>query len=481
MTRILVAGSGTAGLVTATILKKWLGVDVDVISSKKVDIIGVGEGSTEHFSSYMDFVGISSSEIIKNCGATFKCGIMFEGWNPNKDYLHTVDGSFTNKTLGQYNTTQSKLIIDNKPQYHKYVLENKVDSWFLGKPETNFNQYHFDSQKLNDYLTEFSKGMGIRFIEDIIEEINFSENGDIKSLKGEKSEYNYNFYIDATGFKKVLIGEMGAKWNSYNKYLKMNSAITFQTEEEDEYNLWTLAKAMDAGWLFRIPVQGRYGNGYIFDDNYINEEQAKKEVEKYFGKEIDIGKKFKFDPGALDKSWIKNCCAVGLSSAFVEPLEASSIGTTIQQAFLLSHRITNYNDDSIKRYNKSFNSMMGNIRDFIVLHYVTNRNDTPFWKDVSRLELPETLKHNLKSWKKNMPISEDFSGSSDYILFNSIHYSTIIAGLDIFDMDHIKNEFDSINDEDKIDVINHINKLEQDSRDVDLISHKKFIEMMRDK
>ena len=121
------------------------------------------------------------------------------------------------------------------------------------------------------------------------------------------------------------MSKLGAKWNSYNKYLKMNEAIAFQTEDTDNYNTYTLARAMDYGWMWRIPVYGRWGNGYIFNNEYINAGQAKKEVEKLLGREINVARNIKFDPGSLDRVWIKNCLAVGLSANFVEPLEATSI------------------------------------------------------------------------------------------------------------------------------------------------------------
>jgi|SaaInlStandDraft_4_1057021.scaffolds.fasta_scaffold23437_3 tryptophan 7-halogenase len=477
MKRILVVGSGNAGLITATILKKRLGIQVDVISSKSIDIVGVGEGSTEHFSEYMRFVGILPIDLIKHCGSTFKSGIMFEGWGDN-DYLHSVTNKYL-KPLGQYQPILAKQIIERYPMTSEYLWDNKLDKWYLTQEKQQFEQYHFDSRKLNDFLINFSKKMGIGFYDDKIKNVIISDNGDIEMLVGEYSNYDYDFYIDATGFRKVLIGEMGVNWNSYGEYLKMNSAITFQTDEEDEYNLWTLSKTMDAGWLFRIPVQDRYGNGYIFDDNYITEEQAKKEVENYFNKEIDFGKKFKFDPGAVDRAWINNCVAVGLSSAFVEPLEASSIGTTIQQSFLLMHRITNYNEKSIEMYNKSFNDIMENTRDFIALHYVTNKCNTKFWKDMSKVELPETLKHNLEIWKNKLPISDDFSNLSQYKLFDSNNYIMILDGLLLFDIDSIEKEFESLNDEIKKEIADVTNMMIVEDNDIDEIGHKEYIKLMR--
>jgi tryptophan halogenase len=321
--------------------------------------------------------------------------------------------------------------------------------------------------------------MGINIIDDEINDVKLSQDGSIKSIVGTR-EYNYDFFIDSTGFKRLLIDKLGAKWQSYSKYLKMKSAITFQTPDSENYNLWTLAKAMDAGWLFRIPVWGRYGNGYIFDSDYITKEQAQQEVEKYFGHSIDVGKQFNFDSGCVDRVWIKNCCAIGISGSFVEPLEATSIGTSIQQAFLLMHRITNYNESVIDRYNSSFNDIMENIRDFIILHYITKKNDTQFWKDVSNIELPESLKAKLNMWKHKLPIDEDFNNLSNYVLFKASNHILVLNGLDIFDRNSIKNEYDSNYDYVKEDAERTISELHYFENSIKTLGHKEYLKAIRE-
>ena len=227
--------------------------------------------------------------------------------------------------------------------------------------------------------------MGCTVVDDEITDVVVSEWNKIESISSEKEKYEYDFYVDCTGFAKLLIGQLGAQWQSYSKYLKMKEAIVFPTPEEDEIPLWTLAKAMNAGWLFRIPVQGRKGNGYIFDSDFITAEEAQREAESYLGHGVEVAKNIKFDPGALDRPWISNVCAIGLSASFVEPLEASSIGTSINQSFLLAQRIVNYNQESIDRYNAEVGAIMDNIRDFIALHYITDRRDTSFWQEVATI------------------------------------------------------------------------------------------------
>ena len=330
---IVIVGAGTAGYVTALILKAKFEetIDITIIKSKDIGIVGVGEGTTEHWTEFLKYTKIKSELMIKECGATFKAGIMVQGWG-TKNYLHNVNGDYGYYS-GQENLSYLKSMIDDKLLTNKGSLDNLISK------ETVPRGYHFDTFKLNKFLEKTSNERNIKLIDDVIEKVVISTKG-ITSIQSKDKEYRADLFIDCTGFKKVLIKGLKAKWKSYKKYLKVNSAFTFQTPEEDTYNLWTLAKAMKFGWRFKIPVQGRHGNGYIFCDKYTNTEKGKLEVEKELGHKITIGREFKFDPGRLDKVWIKNCVAIGLSANFVEPLEATSIGTSIQQAFLLVHNLS---------------------------------------------------------------------------------------------------------------------------------------------
>lgn len=444
---IAIVGGGTAGLVTALILKTRLpDLKIDLICSSKIGIIGVGEGSTEHWISFMKHINVNHHEVIKECDATYKCGIMFRGWSEN-DFLHSISDELHVKA-GQYPFFYARQIANGLPAKDLTTARNwnsHINTWFLDKPYNSpTNQYHFNTFKINEFLTKHAKLRGINIIDDEILDVDITESGELGTLIGEKSKYLYDFYIDSTGFKKILISKLGAKWNSYKKYLKMKSAIAFPTGDRDSYNMWTVSQAMDYGWMFTIPVWGRHGNGYIFDSDYITAEQAKQEVEKFIGKEVEIGRHINFDPGALDQAWIKNCCAVGLSASFVEPLEASSIGSSIQQAFLLMHRISNYDDNIIKKYNQDVTHILENIRDFISLHYITKKDNSKFWKDVQHLEIPDSLQEKLDLWKHKLPIYEDFNDRTSYQMFTDAHFIHVMHGLGLLNRQAIKVEYEAL-------------------------------------
>ncbi|MBR19765.1 MAG: hypothetical protein CMA64_06420 [Euryarchaeota archaeon] len=479
--KIAIVGGGTAGFVSALIIKTTFpNFHVEVIRSTNIPTIGVGEGSTEHWTRFMDYCGIVAGDMVKECDATFKSGIMFQNWG-GRDYLQNVHGPFEVNQNG-LPIAYSKLMsedVDPKELTGKYLWENKTPfmKFIEERPnETGVSQYHFNTMKLNDFLTKKAKEKGCVVIDDEIVDVKHDTN--ITSLVGKKQIYEHDFYIDCTGFKRLLINKLGAHWKSYGNFLKMKEAIVFPTAEEEEIPIWTLARAMDYGWMFRIPVWGRKGNGYIFDSDYITADQAKLEVEKYLGWDISIAKTIKFDPGALTKPWIGNCCAIGLSANFVEPLEASSIGTSIQQAFLLCNRIINYNPASVARYNTEINAIMDNIRDFIALHYISNRRDTEFWQDVSQIELPNSLHSNLQMWKHRLPIADDFSDTSKKLLFNEYNHALVLHGMDIFNRESLQKQYQHIAPE----VKQHIEIVIKEKNDFDTVKavpHKTMIDLLR--
>ena len=468
--KIIVVGGGTAGLISALMLKsKYPDFEIKIIKSNKIGIIGVGEGSTEHWRDFLGQTNLDYRDFLKFADASIKGGVLFTGWT-KEPYFHNLTGEF-DFFCGQKLYNYMYHYANNRSQIETtstHFLRNKVRN--IDWPS---NQFHFNTFKLNEYLQKICIERNINIIDDEIKDVIVEQDG-IKELIGEKNKYKSDFYIDSTGFSKKLIKKLNSNWISYQKYLPLNEAIAFPTQDTKIYPAFTLAKAMKYGWMWRIPVYGRWGNGYIFDNNYITAEDAKQEVEQLLGHEIEIGKNIKFEAGCLDNSWIKNCLAIGLSSSFLEPLEATSIGYAITQMNLFfNYYNLEYNEKDISIYNNKLNSIVTNMRDFVQLHYIVDKKDTDFWKDIKNIKLSDTLSENLEKWKYRFPILEDFT-DTQYLMFWENNFASVLYGLQLIDRESVKLELDTLSNN-----LNYENErvkwVKHRDIDVDFIDHKQYL------
>ena len=470
MNKIIIVGGGTAGCISALILKqKFPKIDVNIIESKNVGIVGVGESSTEHWTDFCNFVDIPILNVLKYCKATFKSGVYFENWAKN-DFIHSIIPPFQ-KTYGSYYGIYGYLISNELGIVEPLSTINKLGTThFNSLYDSPYNQFQFDTFALNSYLHEIcnQKGIGILY-DDIIGAYLDEENGNINAVCSKDTNYQADFFIDCSGFSKILLNQIyKVPWISYSKYLPLNSAIAFATEEMEEYNKYTKSTARNAGWSWTIPTQTRTGNGYVYCDSFIEKDKAHEEMEKAYGCTLDIAREFKFDPGRLEKAWYKNCYAVGLSQSFVEPLEATSIGSVIQQMFCFLHFLPSYDYESC---NECVNEIFDNIVDYVQAHYLVKREDTPFWREVKyNLNLTSNLAGYLEKWKNRLPIDVDVKCS--WGLFKSQNYIPILYGLGWFDTEKIKKEYDFHAPSIEHDIINELESIHEPPF---LISHKKFI------
>ena len=447
---ICVLGAGTAGLISALILKEsYPNVTVTLIKSDKIDIVGVGEGSTEHWRTFMEYVGIDFGELVVNAGATFKNGIFFENWNGDgNNYYHTVNGQFIAETFTGYPYVYHKLAAESNSQLD-IVDPLDLESRCHFPLERATNQFHFDTFKLNEFLVNKCIENGVNVVTDTIEHVEQNELG-INNLIGEKNNYQADLYVDATGFGKFLIKKVKDTWVDCTEYLPMNSAITFPTPQEpnQDINSYTRAISMDAGWLWNIPTQERFGNGYVFCDKFITKEQAHAEVEKLYGTKIDVARSFSFGAGYLNEPWVKNCVAIGLSGSFIEPLEATNIGTAIQQSFALSSHLPGWYPDmpkTVEKYNEQMTDVFKNTVDFVQLHYITKRRDTEFWRSTANLKLTDFNKETLPIFKKTLPTWTYFD--KRYTMFNHHNWLMVLLGLEITDKKSIIEDWKKLDED----------------------------------
>ena len=438
MNDIIVVGGGNAGYISALMLKQsFPNKNIGVIYSKKVGTIGVGESSSEHIADFCNYCNIPKLSFILKAKATFKKGIFFEDW-AEEDFLHSIEPLFCKSLVDRFLYYQ-QVVVNQRPNYElQEHWENNINlDLFKDQSQTPTNQFHFDTQALNDYLKELCIERGIILLEDDI--VDFSvdpETGRILSANGSQN-YGADFFIDCSGFSRLLLEKtLGVKWKSYSEYLPLNSAIAFSTDEMDEYNVFTKSTARDCGWSWQIPTQDRTGNGYVFCDRFINEDQAQQEMEKVYGHKIDVTKTFKFDSGRLEKAWYKNCYAVGLSHSFIEPLEATALGSVVQQMFAFIHM---FPSNSTEECNEIVNDIFDNMFDFVQAHYLVKKEDTSFWKEVKYdLKIAPSLQKTLDKWKRRFPQTGD--KVCRFGMFSAANYIPILYGLKWFDRDVMENE-----------------------------------------
>ena len=436
---LTILGGGTSGLVTALVMQRWYPMmEITVIESSTIGIVGVGEGSTEHWRTFMDAVGIGLKDLITETGATFKTGIKFENWNGDgKYYMHALHASYTN-VIGSGMPAAMVALMANGAEH--LTTGGVLNSKHYAPLTDTVYQYHFDTNKLNTFFHKLCKERNIQFVDADITDVVIDQEGFIESLVDKDNlHYTSDFFVDCSGFARVIGSKLGIKWIDCGDQLPMNRAFAFPTAGEDNIPSHTLSRALSSGWNWRIPTQDRYGNGYVFSDEFLTEGQAIDEVQTYYNEKLDIRKSFKFSAGYVDKFWVKNCVCLGLSGSFVEPLEATSIGTSIQQAFGLGATILNWNrNDNIisKKYNEMIEKVAKNIIDFVQLHYITSRDDTPFWRSCKNLKLTDFNKEMIPYFKNALPSRAFFS--DPFVMFTEQNWIQVMYGLKIFNIDTIK-------------------------------------------
>lgn len=476
MKNIVILGGGTAGWLTALQVKQlYEKTRVVLIESSKVGILGAGEGSVPLLPAFLQSLNINLGEFKKECDATFKLGINFENWNGDgTNYLHPfaappgssidfkqLNNLNINSNTGVPNTNSAFFILNalaNKEDLDevipasKLIKEKKSPFYKEGNKVNNSVGYsfHFNARKVAKYLRSVAEARGVICVDGEFDKVFMNESEMITGISIQDGRFfECDFIFDCSGFQRLLIGKAyNSEWISYDKQLTVNSAIPFflpQTEKIIRPE--TRAIAMKYGWMWQIPVKGRWGCGYIFDDKFINEQEARAEVEEFLGHPIESTKVFKFNAGRFKNVWHKNCIAIGLSAGFTEPLEATSVMLAIMQLLNLDPSSLKVDNQSIRDI---YNNLIGELNDecvaFLYYHYMTQRKDTEFWRTYkTRTEIPEKLKTLLKLWSVRPPKNGDLSvlGKSD--VFDMYSWYLVGAGVRVLNNTLLIEENNDLN------------------------------------
>jgi tryptophan halogenase len=410
---IVVVGGGTAGWMAAAAFAKVLGTQahtITLVESEEIGTVGVGEATIPPIMHYNKLLGIDEDEFVRETHATFKLGIEFIDWRKKgSSYFHPFGafGANIKGGVGFMNYWLRSVQSGGDPDFTHFVAEGEAarEGRFARvaaspdgqSPRLNY-AYQFDAATYAAYLRRYAERRGVvRREGKVVGVEQNSETGYIEAVKlADGTRVSGDFFIDCSGFRGLLIeGVFKAGFDDWSHWLPNNRAVAVPCERVEDPTPFTRSTARESGWQWRIPLQHRTGNGYVFCDSYISEDEASRLLlERLDGKPLADPKILRFTAGKRRLGWVKNCLAVGLSSGFLEPLESTSIHliqiaiTKLFEFFPLRE----VNPVLIDMYNREMDMLYDHVRDFIIAHYkVTDRADTPYWRYCRNMTVPDSL------------------------------------------------------------------------------------------
>jgi tryptophan halogenase len=446
ISKIIVLGGGSAGFLAAVTLKRKLPrLEITVIRSKELGIIGVGEGSTALFPNFLHgYLRILPSDFVIEALPTFKLGTKFI-WGPRQAgfnypfqiqmagrmvHLPKPNGFYCRGELGPV-CLASALMDANT------VFEVRPD----GKPAlTADTAYHIENVNFVKYIERAAERLGVKVEDDLIESAERRADGGVAALMAKSGRrFEADFFVDCSGFKSYLIGEvMGEPMVDYSSSLFCNRAIVggWERQPNEPIRPYTIAQTMNAGWSWQIEHEHRINRGYVYCPAFISDAEAEAEFRKANPRLGDT-RVVHFISGRRRDGWVKNVCAIGNSYGFVEPLEATALSAICRMCMTMTDQLmesdcVNYPTTSLA-YNKRFTKTWDAIRWFLAMHYKFNtRVNTPFWEaarnDVNVGDAADFLEYFQQVGPSYKNANELLYGTD---VFNHEGYLTLMVGMNV--------------------------------------------------
>ena len=419
---IAIVGGGTAGWMTAVSLRRVFAaanVRVRLIESEQIGIVGVGEATIPPIMHFIRAAGIDENDLIRKTQSTFKLGIEFKDWTRiGHSYMHPFGTTGFDVGPVAFSAYWLKAFREGRAsrlEEHSLEAMAAYSGKFM-RPVKAANSplerityaLHFDASLFAKYLRTLAEANGVERTEGKVQSVALQpENGFIRALNLESGErVEADLYIDCSGFRGLLIeGALQTGYDDWSHWLPCDRAAAVPCERTQALSSYTRVTAKAAGWQWRIPLQHRIGNGYVYSSNFLSDTQAQDELlSSIEGKALAEPLKLQFATGRRKRFWNKNCVAIGLSAGFLEPLESTSIHF-IQRgiALLLSYfPDRNFNTADIDRYNKTVAAEYERVRDFLVLHYsTTERDDSEIWRYCRGVVKPDSLKERIELFRSH--------------------------------------------------------------------------------
>lgn len=454
--KICIIGGGTAGWLAANYINLIQpSHKICVIESTKIGIIGAGEGSTGVFTNLLHGgLKIDFQDFLVGAGATQKLGIRFHNWKGDgRSFIAPIDNTTTGDVdrYGWDTSLMYHLKLYGNANAYSSTVNGVLAAKGLSTVHNNkklladTHSYHFDGHKVGQFLKgvlQKKLGNELELIDSEVVDVKKDEQGNVSSVKlSNGQDLAADIWIDASGFARVLSRHMNNGWHSYQGYLNCNTAIPFLLPHQDRIDPLTEAYAMNAGWMWQIPTQERRGCGYVFDRNFISEDQAIGEVEQRLSTKIDPIKVIKFEPGRCERTFVKNTVAIGLTQSFLEPLQATSIHGTIGILYTMINFWLRPNsiatEQEAEKLNIKVASAVDHFADLIQLHYKSDRNDTEFWRAVQSLPERPFLTYlrevGARRWVSGHDWTRGFGAGYGVFIYPLIEYGWVGNNLDIDD------------------------------------------------
>lgn len=456
MKKILIVGGGTAGWMSALLLSKKIKeqVQITLIESSDIGIIGVGEGTTPFMKQFFRDIDVAEHQWMPECQATYKCGIRFPNWSTIKGYQSYYHPFYSplDKEIGKaffHNANLRRRGTDvpaNPTDF--FVAPYMSESSRVPFSETSLPfdmdyAYHFDAGLLGKFLQKLAVSRGIKHVVDTIDNVELQQDGDIAWVNSAKSgKLTADYYIDCSGFSGLLIEKsLKCKFHSFSDNLLNNAAVAIQTPQSHQALsvTETRSEALSNGWMWNIPLTQRQGNGYVYSTDFITPEQAETELREKLGIMQDIpAKHLKMRVGRREQHWFKNCMAVGLSQGFIEPLEATALMLVQYSIDQFAMNLNQLGHSTLQKVqddtNQKINMMFDGIRDYIVAHYKTNsRTDSEYWK-INRHTTPvsDRLAAILDCWKNGEELEPVLQSLNAELVYLRPSWYCLLAGMGQF-------------------------------------------------
>jgi len=424
--KVVVVGGGTAGWMAAAAIASVLRPEtreIHVIESSEIGIVGVGEATLPHLRFFNKRIGIDERELMAKTQATFKLGIEFRDWaRPGDSYIHPF-GAYGSRIAGvPFHNYWLRALAQGQAapleEYSLPIVAARMNRFALPSEDptavmsTFGYAFQFDASLYAAYLRGFAESRGVRRTDGKIVDIRLrGTDGFVESVQlADGSLVSGDLFIDCSGFRGLLIEQaLKTGYDEWTRWLPCDRAAAVPCENAGPLTPYTRATAREAGWQWRIPLQHRTGNGYVYSSSFISDDEAgSKLLSRLDGKALADPRFLRFTAGRRRKTWNRNVVAVGLAGGFLEPLESTSIyliqiAITTLLDYLTDAPLTQagaFDPRTVDAFNRWIEMEYDRVRDFLILHYhATERHDEPLWDYCRTMEVPDTLKHKMELFR----------------------------------------------------------------------------------